>query len=107
MTDSIDIEALTSLLANSTSVTLIDVRRMTDVEAVPKIIQGAAWRDPENIDAWAEQLPVGKRTVVYCVKGGSVSRSVADRLKKEGLDAVFLEGGLKKWIDDDRPTEDI
>jgi len=32
---------------------------------------------------------------------------VADRLKKEGLDAVFLEGGLKKWIDDGRPTEDM
>ena len=107
MTDSIDIEELTSLLANSTSVTLIDVRRRTDVEATPKTIQGAAWHDPENIDAWAGQLPVGKRTVVYCVKGGSVSRSVADRLKKEGLDAVFLEGGLKKWIDDDRSTEDI
>jgi len=64
MTSSIDIEELTSLLAISDAVTLIEVRRRTDVEANPKTIQGATWRDPENIDAWAEQLPGGNRTVV-------------------------------------------
>ena len=107
MKGSIDIEELASLLADSDAVTLIDVRRKADAETTPKTIQGAAWRDPENIDAWVGQLPAGKRTVVYCVKGGSVSQSVVDRLKKEGLEAVFLEGGLKKWIDDGRPTKDV
>jgi uncharacterized protein len=48
-------------------------------------------------------LPAGKRAVVYCVKGGSVSQSVTERLRREGIDAVFLEGGLKAWTDGGRP----
>lgn len=51
-------------------------------------------------------MPVGKRIVVYCVKGGSVSQSVAERLRKEGLDALFLEGGLKAWIDNGQSVQD-
>ena len=46
-------------------------------------------------------------TVVYCVKGGFVSQSVADKLQKNGLEAVFLEGGLNAWGENGQPMEDI
>lgn len=107
MTHSIDIDELSKLLSPGNAVTLLDVRRKMDYEANPRRIAGSEWRDPERIDAWVKQVPSGRRTLVYCVKGGSVSQSAADRLQQEGLDAAFLEGGLKKWIDSGRPVEAI
>ena len=81
----IEIKELNKLLSSGDTVILLDVRRKTDYEAAPQKIAGTVWRDPEKIDLWATQLPVGNRTVVYCVKGGSVSQSVAKRLRSEGL----------------------
>jgi rhodanese-related sulfurtransferase len=85
--------------------TLLDVRRKADYQAHPNTIKGAVWRDPEKIDEWVKQLPVGKRIVVYCVEGGSVSQSVTDRIRGEKFDAVFLEGGFKNWIESGHPVE--
>lgn len=81
------------------------MRRKADYQADPNTIKGAVRCDPEKIDDWVKQLPVGKRAVVYCVKGGSVSQSVTDRLRGEKFDAVFLEGGLKHWIESGQPVE--
>jgi rhodanese-related sulfurtransferase len=105
LTNAIDINDLTGLLAHGDRLSILDVRRKTDYEATAKKVPGAEWHDPEKIDEWLEQLPAGNRTVVYCVKGGSVSQSVADRLRNEGIDAVFLEGGLKKWMESGQPVE--
>jgi uncharacterized protein len=44
--------------------------------------------------------------VVYCVRGGAVSQSAAERLAKEGLQAMFLEGGLQAWTESGRALED-
>ncbi len=107
MTHSIDIKTLKKRLSNDETTILLDVRRRGDYEATPKMIAGAAWLDPEKIDTWSGQLPTGKRPVVYCVKGGSVSQSVTERLRREGLDAVFLEGGLKAWIDSGHSVQDV
>lgn len=107
MTHSIDIKALKRIFEIGEPVTLLDVRRRADYQANPQTIKTAAWRDPEKIDDWGKQLPVDKRTVVYCVKGGSVSQSVTDRLRNQGRDAVFLEGGLKAWLDNDQPVEPV
>ena len=105
MADSIDINKLNRLMASGETPFLIDVRRKTDYEADPKKIADAIWRDPEKIEDWVKDLPPGAPAVVYCVKGGSVSQSIADRMRKEGLDAVFLEGGIKAWTENDRPLE--
>ena len=79
MTHSIEIDELNKFLSTGDTVTLLDVRRRADYEAAPQKIAGAVWRDPEKIDLWATQLPAGNRTVVYCVKGGSVSPSAVER----------------------------
>jgi chromate transporter len=60
-----------------------------------------------QIGDWSKQLPSGQRTVLYCVKGGSVSQSVTNRLRDEGLDAVFLNGGLKNWIESGQSVEAV
>ena len=107
MADSIDINKLNRLMASGETPFLIDVRRKTDYEADPKKIAGAIWRDPEKIEDWIKDLPSGAPAVVYCVKGGSVSQSVADRMRNEGLDAVFLEGGIKAWTENNQSAEGI
>lgn len=106
MTHSIDIDGLSRLLSSG-AVTLLDVRRKLDYDTDSRTIAGATWRDPEKIDTWIKQLPAGNLSVVYCVKGGSVSRSVMDRLRRQGLDAVLLEGGIKNWIDNGQPLEAV
>jgi rhodanese-related sulfurtransferase len=99
MTDSITVTELEALLKDKERLTLLDVRRKSDYLATPRKISSALWQDPENTVAWAEQLPKDHLTVVYCVRGGSVSRSVADQLHQEGLETVFLEGGLQAWVE--------
>jgi len=107
MTRSINIKELNELLEKKSALTLIDVRRKTDYNASPQKIITATWHDPEEIDTWIKQLPVDNFTVAYCVKGGAVSQSVADRLQQSGLKSVFLEGGLNAWIENRQPIENI
>lgn len=107
MTHSIDINEMIKLLESNNPPILLDVRRKADCESTPQKIVGATWRDPEKIDTWVRDLPPGRSFVVYCVKGGAVSQSVVDRIRKEGLDAEFLEGGLKAWSQSGQPVEAV
>jgi rhodanese-related sulfurtransferase len=107
MTNSITIQELNILLTGKTAPALLDVRRKSDYDATPIRIAGATWYDPEKIDDWLKCLPAGRTTVVYCVRGGSVSQSVAERLRKEGRDVRFLEGGLKAWTESGQLVEDM
>ncbi|WP_372680987.1 HDIG domain-containing metalloprotein [Desulfosarcina sp.] len=107
MTSSIDIHTLNKMLGAGDAPVLLDVRRRADYEATPQKITGATWCDPENIDRWVKDLPSGRPIVLYCVKGGSVSQSVVDRLRREGLDALMVEGGLKAWIENGQPVQAV
>ncbi len=76
---------------------ILDVRRRSDYEADPKIIPGAVWRDPESVDQWSGELPMGKDIVIYCVRGGSVSKSVSSRLMEQNVRTSYIEGGITAW----------
>ncbi len=89
-------EELRTLLEGE-EVTLVDVRRRADYEAEPVLIPGATWHDPEQVANWSRELPAGKPVVVYCVKGGSVSQSIADTLTGQQMKACYVAGGLKAW----------
>ena len=104
---SIDIQTLNKLLGAGDAPVLLDVRRRADYTANPQTIEGARWCDPENIDSWVKDLPSGRPIVLYCVKGGPVSQSAVDRLRKEGLDAALVEGGLKAWVDSGQPVQAV
>ncbi|MFH1217436.1 MAG: HDIG domain-containing metalloprotein [Pseudomonadota bacterium] len=86
-------------LMDSETITLLDVRRKTDYEAASRKIPGAVWRDPEQVSEWSVDLPKKARTVIYCVRGGSVSQSVGRQLREKGVDVAYLHGGLKEWAD--------
>lgn len=84
---------------------LIDVRRKAAFDSARTLLPGATWRDPAMVASWIGELPRGRPIVVYCVHGHEVSRSTALRLRIEGFDARFLEGGIEAWAADGRPLQ--
>jgi rhodanese-related sulfurtransferase len=96
MNTSITVTELKNKLSEE-KVCLLDVRRKADFEKSPKTIAGAAWHDPEKLAEWSKTLPKDQELVVYCVKGGSVSQSVADALQEDHPGVKFLEGGILGW----------
>ncbi len=106
MADSITPQELKDLMCSEGQPALFDVRRKADFDAAPKKIGGAYWLDPEKADEWSDTVPRDRPVVVYCVKGGSVSQSVADRLQQSHPDVRFLEGGIKAWWELGEPVEE-
>jgi Fe-Mn family superoxide dismutase len=76
---------------------VIDVRRAGVFEQADGMIPGASWRDPVKVAEWAGELPHDREVVVYCMYGHEVGRSTALRLRANGIDARFLDGGIVGW----------
>lgn len=96
MSVTISPQELQALLDNK-SATVCDVRREVDYQADQRTIAGAEWHNPEDVDAWAAQLPKDKPVVIYCARGGSVSKSVQAVLTGKGFEVQYVEGGLAAW----------
>ncbi len=96
MSSTIKASELKALLANKQDVSVIDVRRKADYDA-DRIIPGSVWRDPEKTQEWMTELPKDKELVIYCVRGGSVSKSVAEQLINHQIPVRYIEGGLAAW----------
>lgn len=92
----VDAPRLKEMLAQG-GVTLLDVRRKADREAAPAMIPDAVWRDPGQVDQWADEVTKDTRTIIYCSRGGSVSQSVSNTLRKKGVAVAYLDGGIKAW----------
>ena len=88
---------LRKALASGTPPLLLDVRRAEDKAAAPEGITGAQWRDPAKIEEWAGEIPAESEVAIYCVRGGSVSKSVQAALEARGVSARYVEGGLEAW----------
>jgi rhodanese-related sulfurtransferase len=82
---------------NPDAVLVFDVRREADFVASDEIIPGAMWKNPDKIDVWIGALPLTLDVVIYCVRGGSVSNSVVDRLQAAGVKARYIEGGIEAY----------
>jgi rhodanese-related sulfurtransferase len=82
---------------NPDTTLVFDVRREADYAASGETIPGALWKNPDKIDAWIGAVPRTLDVVIYCVRGGSVSNSVVDRLQAAGVKARFIEGGLEAY----------
>jgi rhodanese-related sulfurtransferase len=93
----LSVEDLKALLARGAAVTLVDVRRAEAREADPREIPGAIWRDRDQLDTWARELPRGRSVVAYCSHGRTGSAGVVNRLRELGFDAALLEGGFEGW----------
>jgi Fe-Mn family superoxide dismutase len=85
---------------------LLDVRRAGVFEQANQMIRGAQWRDPAEVARWGAELPQGREVVVYCVYGHEVGRSTALRLRAQGVNARFLQGGIDGWTAAQLPLAD-
>ena len=79
------------------SILVLDVRRDTDYQADKGMIPGAVKRNPEQVEEWAQEIPKDKDVVVYCIRGGSVSNAVIDKLLAAGVNAHYIEGGWEAY----------
>jgi rhodanese-related sulfurtransferase len=79
------------------NILVLDVRRDADYEADREMIPGAIRRNPEQVEQWVREVPKDKDVVVYCIKGGSVSNAVVDKLRAAGVSARYIEGGWEAW----------
>lgn len=82
---------------------LLDVRRAGVFAAAETMLPGAIWRDPADVSQWLAELPRDRAIVTYCVYGHEVGRAAALRLRAEGFNARFLDGGIDAWQAAGRP----
>jgi Fe-Mn family superoxide dismutase len=76
---------------------VVDVRRAGVFEQATQMLPDATWRDPAAVTEWAAELSPEREVVVYCVYGHEVGRATAMRLRAQGLNARYLEGGIDGW----------
>jgi rhodanese-related sulfurtransferase len=89
--------ALKQLMDEDNNILVLDVRRNADYDADKEMIPGALRRNPEQVDEWVQEMPRDKDVVVYCIRGGSVSNSVVDKLLAAGVSVRYIQGGWEAW----------
>ena len=97
MKDAISPAELEELLGQDADVKVLDVRRREHRVDVEHPIPGAEWKDPEKIDEWSKDLGAHGEVIVFCVYGHNVSQDARDFLRKQGLRARIVEGGIEAW----------
>jgi rhodanese-related sulfurtransferase len=95
MKTSISATQLADLQTSGQAITIIDVRRKEDFDKAPQTFAGASWKNPAEVDQWSKALPTQQEVIIYCVRGGSVSQSVQQRLAEQGCSVRYVEGGLE------------
>jgi rhodanese-related sulfurtransferase len=104
MSDIVTPDELEKMLKGANPPQVLDVRRVADRQDDPSGIPGAEWKDPEKTAEWGKELGSGE-VVIYCVRGGSISRTVQEQLREKNIDVKFIEGGLEAWKRSGRPVK--
>jgi Fe-Mn family superoxide dismutase len=102
--DGIAAEDLLARMERRDDFVLLDVCLAEDLAKRSDMIPGALLRAPELITDWAGYLPKDKPIVAYCVYGFQVSGDVVGELRRRGLDAHMLAGGIAAWHAIGAPT---
>jgi superoxide dismutase, Fe-Mn family len=88
---------LRAMLERGADVTLADVCLADDLPRRTDMLPGAQFLAPEAIGDWAGDLPRNRPVVTYCVYGFQVSGEATTELRRRGLDARALAGGITAW----------
>lgn len=97
MKDTISPAELEQLLDEGADIKVLDVRRAEHRTDVAHPIPGAQWKDPARIAEWCTELDDVGEIIVFCVHGHNVSQGARDYLRKRGLRARIVEGGIEAW----------
>ena len=89
--NSIQPDKLFRLIGTPNSPAIIDVRPDGD-----GLIPSSVKREAGQVSEWGNSL-AGRKVVVVCVHGGSLSAGVAALLRHQGIEAEILEGGFEGW----------
>ena len=76
---------------------LVDVCLPVDLPRRTDMLPGATMHAPAAISRWAEGLPRERPIAVYCIAGFQVSGGAVTELRRRGLDARALAGGITAW----------
>jgi rhodanese-related sulfurtransferase len=99
----ISVTQLSRIIGLPGAPTLIDVRPSDDDRDSGRyLLPTARQMKSETVASWAHNFS-GRRLIVYCRDGGSVSQGTAAWLRHAGLDAQTLEGGFEAWRKADQP----
>ena len=99
------VEGLKVRIDRGEEIVLLDVCLRKDLPRKADAVPHARWRDPERVAEWAAELPRGVPVVAYCLYGFQVSQEAAAELRKRGIDARSLSGGIAAWRASGYPTE--
>jgi superoxide dismutase, Fe-Mn family len=100
-------ETLRERLERKEDVVVLDVCLPDDMKKRRDMVPGALIRAPEAIARWADELPRDEEIVVYCVYGFQVSGEAVAELRRRGLDARQLAGGIAAWHAIGAPVEPL
>lgn len=103
MSDAITPDELERMQSRQAPLRVLDVRRKSDIQGDPSMILGAEWKDPEAVDAWGNELGE-KEVVIYCVRGGSVSKATQEKLREYTIKARYIVGGFEAWKKSGKPV---
>ncbi|WP_243363881.1 rhodanese-like domain-containing protein [Fundidesulfovibrio terrae] len=98
MANTITAKELKCRIESGETLMIYDLRRQADFEADPELLPGAVRMDPAKAGEWAGGLPEDGRAVIYCARGGSISKSTQEALADQGHDVPYLEGGHAAWM---------
>jgi rhodanese-related sulfurtransferase len=101
---SISPQSLYASLGTAAAPIVIDVRRAAAFDEADVMLVSALRRRPDAVDDWWQTLPANHPVVVYCVHGHEVGQDVAASLRRRGMAAYYLEGGIAGWIDVGLPS---
>ncbi len=90
-------EDLRARIERGEDLVVLDICLADDMAKRSDMLPGAQIRAPERIAEWAGELPRDKPIVAYCVYGFQVSGDAVAELRRRGLDARNLAGGIAAW----------
>jgi len=95
--------ASSRLIGTPASSLFVDVRKAEDFAASDYFIPGAIRWDYHSDAVEPAEINSVTHAVAYCVKGLHVGITGAEKLSAQNVNATFLEGGLRQWLETDAP----
>jgi rhodanese-related sulfurtransferase len=95
---------LYSRIGTAAAPVILDVRAQDVFDADDRMIVGAIRPRAERLPQWLSDLPKGRGMIVYCHDGGANSQCVEVALRRSGIPAAWLDGGIALWQRQKLPT---
>jgi Fe-Mn family superoxide dismutase len=91
------VDEIKARLDRGEEIVFLDVCLSDDLARKNDVLPRARWRDPERVAEWASEIPRDVPVIAYCLYGFQISQNAAAELRKLGIDARSLAGGIAAW----------